>query len=69
MHTDPLDPELSINEIIRRWPSTMGTLNEFGIDTCCGGAASLREAAREAGVPLASLTTALTRAVAVSEVR
>jgi iron-sulfur cluster repair protein YtfE (RIC family) len=42
----------------------MGPLNDAGIDTCCGGAASLRDAASDAGVPLASLTTTLARVLA-----
>jgi len=60
----PIDPDLSVNEIIRRWPATMGPLNDAGIDTCCGGAASLRDAASDAGVPIANLTTTLARVLA-----
>lgn len=62
--TAPIDPDLSVNEVIRRWPAAIGPLNEFGIDTCCGGAASLRDAATDAGVPLATLTTTLARVIA-----
>jgi len=60
----------SINEIIRRYPSALPVLNGFGIDTCCGGAESLAEAARSASIPLdalmAGLTAAIERAVMAS---
>ncbi len=41
--------DLSVNEIVRRWPAAVAALNERGIDTCCGGALSLRDAAGAAG--------------------
>jgi iron-sulfur cluster repair protein YtfE (RIC family) len=44
----PLDPSLSVNEILRRHPEAVSVLNSHGIDTCCGGALSLRAAALEA---------------------
>ena len=54
-----LGPALTVNEVLRRWPAAVGPLNAFGIDCCCGGGASLREAATEAGVPLDELLAAL----------
>jgi iron-sulfur cluster repair protein YtfE (RIC family) len=35
--------ELTLNEIVARHPKAMPVLNEFGLDTCCGGARTLRE--------------------------
>jgi iron-sulfur cluster repair protein YtfE (RIC family) len=55
-----LDPSLSVNEILRRWPASIGPLNAFGIDCCCGGDASLRDAAADADVSLEDLLDALT---------
>ena len=55
-----LDPSLTVNEVLRRWPAAVGPLNALGIDCCCGGGASLRDAAAEAGVPLDELLDALT---------
>ncbi|MFL5581931.1 MAG: DUF542 domain-containing protein [Gemmatimonadaceae bacterium] len=52
-------PDLSVNDTLVRWPGAVRALNAFGIDTCCGGAASLREAAAEAGVPLDTLLAAV----------
>ena len=63
--TDPhgtgatIDPSLSVNEVLARWPAAGGPLNALGVDCCCGGAASLRDAAVEAGVTLDELLAAL----------
>lgn len=54
---------LSVNETIVRWPATAGVFNEFGIDSCCGGAMSVEEAAREEGVDATALCDALREAV------
>lgn len=61
-----IDPSLSVNEIIRRWPAVMGVLNAFGVDSCCGGADPLTVAAAEADAPLEDLLTALRDVVAGS---
>jgi regulator of cell morphogenesis and NO signaling len=57
-----IDPALSVDTILRRWPSSAGPLNSFGIDTCCGGALSLATAAAAAGAPLAELLAAVAAA-------
>lgn len=58
-----VDPALSVNEILRRWPAAIPALNAAGIDTCCGGAASLEAAAHDAGVALDPLVAAIERVV------
>jgi regulator of cell morphogenesis and NO signaling len=55
--------DLSVNEILRRWPAAVAALNERGIDTCCGGALSLRDAAGAAGIPAAELLEAVEHAI------
>jgi regulator of cell morphogenesis and NO signaling len=55
----PIDTAWSVNELLRRHPSAVVALNAFGVDTCCGGAVPLRDAAREQGIDLASLVAAL----------
>ena len=45
-----LDCKLSVNAVIAQHPSTTKVFNAHGIDTCCGGAKSVEDAAREAGV-------------------
>jgi regulator of cell morphogenesis and NO signaling len=54
-----IDPSLTVNDVLQRWPAAVGALNALGIDTCCGGADSLSVAAAQAGVPLADLIDAI----------
>lgn len=61
--TSTIDQELSVNEVMKRYPATMEIFNRFGIDTCCGGNASVTEAARRDGVDLDSLLEAIRDAV------
>ena len=63
------DATLSVNETIRRWPAAIAVLNAIGVDTCCGGAASLDAAAAEAGVSTSDLLDALAHAIAMAELR
>ena len=58
-----IDPKLSVNEVMRRWPLSVGTFNAFGIDTCCGAAASLEAAAARAGVALDDVLLAIAASV------
>ena len=50
-----IDATWTVNEVLVRFPETVVAFNAFGVDACCGGAASLAEAAREAEVPLDDL--------------
>ena len=64
--TKEIDPSLTINEIVALHPATISVFNRFGMDTCCGGAVRVDEAARRDGVDLETLQTALNEAI-VSE--
>jgi regulator of cell morphogenesis and NO signaling len=59
-----IDPNWSINELLRRHPETVGVFNAFGIDSCCGGGAALFEAAYRDGADPEALLHELRRAVA-----
>lgn len=63
-----LDVSTAVNDVLKQYPETVSVFNAFGIDACCGGAASLREAARRHGVDLAELLAALQTAVTGVEV-
>lgn len=63
-----LDVSTTVNDVLKQYPETVSVFNAFGIDACCGGAASLREAARRDGVDLAELLAALQTAVTRVEV-
>lgn len=45
-----LTPELQVNEIIHRFPGTLPVFHAAGIDSCCGGALPVGEAARRHGL-------------------
>ena len=34
-------PEMTVNEIVQRYPKSLPVFKAFGIDTCCGGAQPL----------------------------
>ena len=57
--TSAIDPTATVNEILVTFPSTVSVFNQFGIDACCGGAASLSEAARRDGADADRLIEAL----------
>jgi iron-sulfur cluster repair protein YtfE (RIC family) len=65
-----IDPTLSVNEIIRRYPASISILNAHGIDTCCGGGNPLRAGALEAHANLGALLDQIAEAAATTtEVR
>jgi iron-sulfur cluster repair protein YtfE (RIC family) len=48
-----------VNEILRHYPEAVKLLSSLGLDTCCGGAEPLKEAARQAGQEPAQVLQAL----------
>jgi regulator of cell morphogenesis and NO signaling len=68
MTTRSIDVSTTVNDMLRTYPETVSVFNAFGIDACCGGAASLQEAARRDGVNLAELVAALEAAMERTEV-
>jgi iron-sulfur cluster repair protein YtfE (RIC family) len=55
-------PQLKLNEVVRRFPQTVRVFHRFGLDTCCGGAKPIEEAARLHGLELEELLGELNRA-------
>ncbi len=49
----------TVNELLAQYPSTAAILNAYGVDTCCGGTLSLRDAASDAGADLTTLLAML----------
>src|SRR4051794_11342890 len=62
--TPRLDPATFVNDVLRQYPATAAVFNTFGIDACCGGARSVRDAAREDGADCCALLAALEWALA-----
>ncbi len=58
-----LDPTMTINEIVARYPATIAVFNRFGMDTCCGGGVSVGQAAYRDGIDVDLVLTALREAV------
>jgi regulator of cell morphogenesis and NO signaling len=58
-----VDPTLTINEIVARYPATIPVFNRFGMDTCCGGGVSVYDAARRDGIDVEAVLAALREAV------
>ena len=54
-----IDTAATVNEILAQHPAAVSAFNTFGIDACCGGDASLAEAARRDGADLGALIAAL----------
>ena len=59
-----IDLSWSVNDAIARHPPTVAVFNAFGIDACCGGAASIEEAAVRDGADPRAILDALRRAIA-----
>lgn len=56
-----IDPSWTVNELLRHEPRAAAVLNRFGVDTCCGGSATLEEAAASIARPTAELLAELER--------
>lgn len=54
-----LSPDSTVSEIANTLPGAAEIFRRHGISFCCGGKASLSEAANQAGLPLADLTGSL----------
>jgi uncharacterized protein DUF1858/uncharacterized protein DUF542/NnrS protein len=55
----PIDPRLTVAEIVRLHPAAAPILARFGLDTCCGGSHPLEFACRAHKVDLAEVLRAL----------
>lgn len=60
-----LDVTWSVNDTLGKYPSTVAVFNRFGIDACCGGAASIADAAIRDGADPRELLNALKAASGV----
>jgi hypothetical protein len=49
----------SVRDLLLAHPQAVSILHTFGIDTCCGAGASLRDAAAHAGADLGSVLVSL----------
>ncbi|HNP86944.1 MAG TPA: DUF542 domain-containing protein [Kouleothrix sp.] len=54
-----LDATMTLNQIVASWPAALPVLQRFGLDTCCGGALPLSEAAAHHQIAPQALLAAL----------
>jgi len=59
----PIEPTLTINDVVERHPQLMPVLAGHGLDLCCGGPLTLRQAAEQHGLDLDALVAELTAAL------
>lgn len=55
--------EMIINDIVNKYPETMKVLNDFKVDSCCGGGQSIGATAAVGNVNVHQLIEALNQAV------
>jgi len=55
--------EMIINDIVNKYPETMKVLNDFKVDSCCGGGQSIAFTAAVSNVNIPELLEALNKAV------
>ena len=58
-----LSSDMTVNEVIRAFPASVEVFSRFGIDSCCGGALPLLEAAARHRIEEEALLTALRAAI------
>ena len=59
-----IDTTVTVNDVLVQHPEAVSVFNEFGIDACCGGDASLEEAAQRDGANVQALIAALNALIA-----
>lgn len=55
--------EMTINEVIKRYPDTMRVFHKYNVDSCCGGAESIEKSVAAGGINLEKLIRELNEAV------
>lgn len=55
----PVTEDMTVNNTIKDYPPTIEVFTRFGIDSCCGGAVSIKEAAARDGAALDEIMSAL----------
>jgi iron-sulfur cluster repair protein YtfE (RIC family) len=64
IESQTIDPTLTISAVLGRYPATLAVFNARGLDACCGGGLTLRDAAARHGLDLAELLAALAQTAA-----
>lgn len=54
--------DMTLNEVIRKYPATIGVFNRCNVDSCCGGARTIRAMAEEDRVDVRAFIKSLEEA-------
>lgn len=54
-----IGPSTTVNQVLELQPEAGAVLNDYGLDTCCGGALTLAESCADAAVDLTAVLTDL----------
>lgn len=65
-HDVKVTKDARVNEVIGLFPATVQVFNDFGIDACCGGSATIEDAAMRDGADPAELLDAVNRVARVA---
>jgi iron-sulfur cluster repair protein YtfE (RIC family) len=57
-----ITPDMTLNDVIRKYPSTMGVFNRFNVDSCCGGARTIKAMAEQDKVDVTTFINSLKEA-------
>ncbi len=55
--TPAITSEMTVNQVLQNYPSTLPVFNRYRVDACCGGVARLAGAAAAAGVAVRDVET------------
>ncbi len=47
MQTISITEDMTLNDVIRKYPTTIGVFNRYNVDSCCGGARTIRDMAAQ----------------------
>lgn len=64
--SEKITKEMILNNVVAKYPSTLGVFNEFNIDSCCGGAVPVEEAAKRDGADVEKVVAALNKAAGLA---
>lgn len=59
-----ISKEMTVNQVIKLYPQSIGVFNKFNIDSCCGGSETLEKAAKNADVRIEEVIEEINKVVA-----
>ncbi len=62
-----LTPDIAVGAVVTEYPATVRMFEALGIDYCCGGQRTLKDAAQEAQMPVESLLAVLRTTIAQAQ--